>query len=275
METRGKTNSKFQNEVYEILAWHKSSFDLLNTNFNQVNAALQTVLTELQALCITPNPVTREREINPFSQSIPNLTNVPPPPFQERNHTQLKLFFPKFGGEDPAEWIYKAEQYFEFKDVNPTYQVQFASFHLEGIALQWHRWITKFCGPLTWEEFTKALLTKAFEKLSHRVDGLLEEFLVGCFVAGLKDEIRFDVKVKDPSTLYEAIGNNLICSDFYMLLVASCQVVLCVLLSQVSSHKYGSLHGRVRSRVHHSIWAASQMSLRSSNHCRTIKAPST
>ncbi|KAL5734108.1 hypothetical protein ACOSP7_031969 [Xanthoceras sorbifolium] len=213
METRGKTNSKFQNEVSEILARHKSSFDLLNTNFDQVNAALQTVLTELQALCITPNPVTREREINPFSKSIPNLTNVPPPPFQERNHTQLKLFFPKFGGEDPAEWIYKAEQYFEFKDVNPTYQVQLASFHLEGIALQWHRWITKFRGPLTWEEFTKALLTSfgpikydnPLEALT-RLKKTSTEFLVGCFVAGLKDEIRLDVKVKDPSTLSEAIG---------------------------------------------------------------------
>ncbi|KAL5800886.1 hypothetical protein ACOSQ3_032518 [Xanthoceras sorbifolium] len=156
METRGKTNSKFQNEVSEILAWHKSSFDLLNTNFNQVNAALQTVLTELQALY-------------------------------------------------PAEWIYKAEQYFEFKDVNPTYQVQLASFHLEGIALQWHRWITKFCGSLTWEEFTKALLT-SFGPTEY--DNPLEALTRLNFVAGLKDEIRLDVKVKDPSTLYEAIGTS-------------------------------------------------------------------
>ncbi|KAL5743711.1 hypothetical protein ACOSQ2_026827 [Xanthoceras sorbifolium] len=99
-------------------------------------------------------------EINPFSQTIPNPTNLPPLPFEDQNHTQLNLSFPKFGGEDPAGWIYKAEQYFEFKDVNPTHQVQLASFHFEGIVLQWHRWITKLHGPLTWEEFTKALLTR-------------------------------------------------------------------------------------------------------------------
>jgi hypothetical protein len=41
---------------------------------------------------------------------------------------------------------------------------------------------------------------EAFEKLSHKVDDLPENFLVGCFIAGLKDEIRLDVRVKQPKT---------------------------------------------------------------------------
>jgi hypothetical protein len=45
-----------------------------------------------------------------------------------------------------------------------------------------------------------------FEKLSQRIDGLPENYLVGCFIAGLRDEIRLDVKVKQPSTLLDAIG---------------------------------------------------------------------
>ena len=88
-------------------------------------------------------------------------------------------------------------------------------------------------GPLTWEEFTKAILLRfgptdyedpsealtrlkqtstvttyqeAFEKLSHRVDGLPEPFLKGCFIAGLREEIRLDVKIKKPRSLAEAIG---------------------------------------------------------------------
>ena len=83
--------------------------------------------------------------------------------------------------------------------------------------------MTKFCGPLTWDEFTKAVqlrfgptdykdpseaLTRlkqttsvaayqeAFERLSYQVDGLPESFLIGCFIAGLRDEIRIDVKIK-------------------------------------------------------------------------------
>ena len=47
---------------------------------------------------------------------------------------------------------------------------------------------------------------EAFEKLSHQVDGLPENFLNGCFIAGLRDDIRLDVKIKQPSTLADTIG---------------------------------------------------------------------
>ena len=141
----------------------------------------------------------------------------------DRNNHHLKLSFPKFGGEDLTRWIFKAEQYFDFKSVAADQQVQLASFHFEGIALQWHRWLAKFKGPLTWVEFTQAILLRfgptdyedpsealtrlkqvssvvayqeEFEKLSHWVDSLPETFLIGCFVAGLRNEIRLDVKVK-------------------------------------------------------------------------------
>ncbi|VFQ65141.1 unnamed protein product [Cuscuta campestris] len=104
---------------------------------------------------------------------------------------------------------------------------------MEGIALQWCRWYTKFKGPLTWGELTQAVLqrfgptdfedpsgalshltqttivaayTESFEQLSHRVDGLPEPFLIGCYIAGLKEEIQYDVKVKKPKNLSEAIG---------------------------------------------------------------------
>nr|GFA52788.1 hypothetical protein [Tanacetum cinerariifolium] len=52
----------------------------------------------------------------------------------------LKLFFPRFSGEDPQGWVYQAEQYFEFQKVVEGDRIALASFHLDGIALQWHRW---------------------------------------------------------------------------------------------------------------------------------------
>ena len=36
--------------------------------------------------------------------------------------------------------------------------MQLASFHLEEDALQWHRWLSKFQGHLTWAEFSQAVL---------------------------------------------------------------------------------------------------------------------
>ncbi|KAJ8628809.1 hypothetical protein MRB53_022132 [Persea americana] len=98
MDTRGKTNAEFCNEVHEILAWHESSFD-------QVHSSLQTILTELQAMRISRSPTKHNPEINPFAFT--------------HDHRHLKLSFPKFGGEDPTGWLYKAAQYFEFKRISP------------------------------------------------------------------------------------------------------------------------------------------------------------
>ena len=88
-------------------------------------------------------------------------------------------------------------------------------------------------GSLHWNEFVKALLhlfgptyyddpvealsrlkqtttfnayQEAFEKLSHKVNDLPKNFLVGCFIIGLKDEIRLDVRMKQPKTLSEPIS---------------------------------------------------------------------
>jgi len=38
------------------------------------------------------------------------------------------------------------------------------------------------------------------------VDGLPENFLIDCFIAGLHDEICLDVKIKQPHTLAHTIG---------------------------------------------------------------------
>ncbi|XP_028115673.1 uncharacterized protein LOC114313491 [Camellia sinensis] len=234
MDTRAKSNAEFRNEVSEVLARHESSFD-------QIHGTLQTVLTELQTMRVSQNTVPLD---NPFAQAetshnrpLPATNNQSPSHgttnTHDRNYTHLKLSFPKFNGDDPTGWIFKAEQYFEFKNVAPDQQVQLASFHLEGIALQWLRWLTKFRGPLTWNELTKALLLRfgptdyedpsealtclkqtstvatyqeTFEMLSHRVDGLPENYLIGCFIAGLCDDIRLDVKLKQPCTLADTIG---------------------------------------------------------------------
>nr|GEX02761.1 transposon Ty3-G Gag-Pol polyprotein [Tanacetum cinerariifolium] len=56
------------------------------------------------------------------------------------------------------------------------------------------------------QAFTVATYVEAFERLSHRVDGLPEVFLLGCFIGGLKDEIRLEVKIKKPRNLSDAIG---------------------------------------------------------------------
>ncbi|KAH7544951.1 hypothetical protein FEM48_Zijuj01G0040500 [Ziziphus jujuba var. spinosa] len=135
-----------------------------------------------------------------------------PSNFSEANPTKLKIDFPRFNGEDPNGWIYRCEQYFEFKLVEESQQ---------------------FRGPLTWNEFTRAVLHQfgptdydnpsealarlkqvssvtlyqaEFKKLSQQIDHLPESHLVGCFLTGLRDDIRVELKMKQPRSLSEAIG---------------------------------------------------------------------
>ena len=141
-------------------------------------------------------------------------------------------------------WIYKLEQYFEYNNVSPVHRVSLASFHLEGIALQWHRWMAKFQGPITWEELAKVILLRfgptdfqdpsealfrlrqttsivayheEFEKLSYQVNGLPEPFLIDCFIAGLNDDIRMDIKIKHPTTLSKAMGVAMLIEEHNLL----------------------------------------------------------
>jgi hypothetical protein len=147
MDTRNKTHAEFCVEVNEALAQHDTNFNELNHNFSRVSDALQGVMAELQAMRITQSNRTLDREVNLFvvednshdRLSASNTSNF------DRNHTNLKLNFPTYvgEGEDPTGWIFKAEQYFEFQNIDAPQRVQLASFHLSNIALHWYRWYTK------------------------------------------------------------------------------------------------------------------------------------
>ena len=217
MDTRNKTNAEFRQETAEIISRFESRFE-------QVDARFERIMTELQSLNVSIRS----------SEKSPNFTGSSGSGGRDGNNKPyMKLSFPSYGGGDPAGWLYQEEQYFAFQQVDDNDKVHLASFHLDGIALQWHCWLEKSKGPMSWVEFSKAVHSRFgatdfedpsealsrlkqlttvvsyqqdFERLSQRVDGLPESFLVGCFIGGLKDEIRLEVKLKNPRSLSDAIG---------------------------------------------------------------------
>ncbi|XP_026422326.1 uncharacterized protein LOC113318383 [Papaver somniferum] len=70
------------------------------------------------------------------------------------------LILPYFDGTDPEGWIYKAELYFEFYEIPPLQQVKTASFHLDGKALQWYKWMKSVEPIQSWVGFSTALLKR-------------------------------------------------------------------------------------------------------------------
>ncbi|XP_038704764.1 uncharacterized protein LOC120000718 [Tripterygium wilfordii] len=145
-----------------------------------------------------------------------------------------KLDFPHFSeGDDPVVWIYRAEQYFNFYGTPEQQKVLVCSFNLENEVLQWFHWVDCIHTTPRWEDFTKffcreygptefdnsmeALFklqqtgslkdyVREFRRLATRTVGLSPEMLKNCFLGGLKDELRYDVKLWKPESVHDAIA---------------------------------------------------------------------
>ncbi|XP_077249280.1 uncharacterized protein LOC143888748 [Tasmannia lanceolata] len=126
---------------------------------------------------------------------------------------QLRLEFPRFEGVDPAAWISKANKFFRFHHTPEELKLEIASFHLDGKANDrfqamerehpFDSWIrlagalqTRF-GPSIYAnpqgKLAKLMQTSTvgnyqaeFDALANRTVHLPSQFLVDCFVYGLK-----------------------------------------------------------------------------------------
>lgn len=120
----------------------------------------------------------------------------------------MKLEFPRFWGENPTAWVYKANQYFKYYNVSPNEQLALASFHMDGEAeaLVWYQDCEESGISDLWETPVQALLlmfgTTSYDapmedltrlRLSNRIRGLSPQHKLSCFLSGLKDEVRLPV----------------------------------------------------------------------------------
>jgi hypothetical protein len=49
----------------------------------------------------------------------------------------IRLEFPTFNGDDPDSWCYRAEQFFDFYEIQERQKLRITAFHMEGKALSW------------------------------------------------------------------------------------------------------------------------------------------
>ena len=145
-----------------------------------------------------------------------------------------RIEFPRFTTSvDPIAWIYRAEQFFAYYGTAEHQKVVTVSFHLEGEALQWFRWMdclvttprwddftTTFCrefGPSEFEDCTESLFKlrqtgtlkdyiAEFHRLANRTSDVGPLILKSCFLGGLKKELRFDMKLLRPATVHNGIS---------------------------------------------------------------------
>ncbi|CAB4313151.1 unnamed protein product [Prunus armeniaca] len=111
----------------------------------------------------------------------------------------VKIEFPRFSnGDDPIEWIHKAEQYFDCCSVPYEKKVKMVSFHLDSEALQWYQWEECASSLSKWDDFTRAFCR---EFGSHG----FEDFAESLFKLH-QTELNHDVKLLRPTTFHEAMN---------------------------------------------------------------------
>ncbi|WVZ07870.1 hypothetical protein V8G54_021216 [Vigna mungo] len=120
-----------------------------------------------------------------------------PPPFQVHN---VKLDFPRFDGTDVLQWIFKAEQFFNYYRTPDDQRLMIASIHLEKEVIPW---ATLF--KLTQTSFVHDYYTQ-FTSLANRVQGITAEALLDCFVGGLKPDLKRDVIAQNPTSLLRCVS---------------------------------------------------------------------
>ncbi|XP_075660010.1 uncharacterized protein LOC142629848 [Castanea sativa] len=157
----------------------------------------------------------------------------------------MKLEFPRFCGEEPASWIYKANQYFKYYRIPKHEKLMMASFHMDGEALVWFQEGEDAGVFGNWEALVQALLIRfrsttyddpmepltrlrqtsivamykgEFKVLSNRIKGLSPTHKLSCFLSGLKDKLTEiedgvttakvqEEEVEAEITLYALVGS--------------------------------------------------------------------
>lgn len=139
-----------------------------------------------------------------------------------------KVVLPTFEGDDPLGWIARAEKFFEVQGVKPTERLRLAFISMEGNVVHWFQFWHQHSKNASWEEFTAALLRRfgsegrgtVYERLAAvrqkgGVEDFIQEFellvaqasqtpedqLMGYFLAGLRPNIRNQVRPHDPKSL--------------------------------------------------------------------------
>ena len=116
---------------------HKERLEALETNVSDIQEGMGKLFMELQRLSESLN-------------SSGDVWQGSPGQSRENNHSGMegesgrvhslqqknRLEFPRYGGDDPMEWLNRVAYYFEYPDVPEQEKVTVATYYMEGKAHQ-------------------------------------------------------------------------------------------------------------------------------------------
>ncbi|KAJ9552427.1 hypothetical protein OSB04_016472 [Centaurea solstitialis] len=190
-----------------------------------IAAQLAATVAKLESIETMKEDIAALKE-GELSRSSKNVEGKPHRPYN-------KIEFPNFSSGDPRGWLLKAEKYFRYYQIPDEEKVEIASMHLEGDALNLYSWLSGDHPITFWEELVQAFTRnfgpaefqnpdelfcsikqtgsvqeyrQEFVKRSSRVSNWPDHCFLGVFLNGLKDELKSDVRIHKPRTVYSAMS---------------------------------------------------------------------
>lgn len=147
----------------------------------------------------------------------------------------VQHYAPKFNGYNPQQWVSQIQAFFELIEIPEDERLEKVEFALEEGASEWYRWMRsnnllhdwydllekiKICfepshefvdyrdelSKLT-QQGTVAQFQAEFERVTEKVVvGVSQHQLIMLFVEGLKSNLKRDVQVAKPKTIFEAFS---------------------------------------------------------------------
>jgi hypothetical protein len=149
-------------------------------------------------------------------------------------HHGHKLLFPTYDStEDPLPWLNRCEQFFRIQSTEEAGKVFLAAFYMTGDAAQWYALVERNHGTPDWAAFVKLVNQRfgpplrgnmlgeliqlkrettvadyqsRFLALVNRCTGLTEKQQIDIFTAGLRNPLKTDVELEQPTTLDDAMA---------------------------------------------------------------------
>lgn len=69
----------------------------------------------------------------------------------------MRLDVPKFSSEDPQQWVFCIQEYFDYHQTPKRQRLQIVGLCLEGVASKWYQWIKRNQLIFGWHDFLEKL----------------------------------------------------------------------------------------------------------------------
>ena len=138
-ETRSVVALSYKfNLLSKVVDQHEAEFSVLHQKLDAVTTMLQTLYETVQGFTEVGSGWHQRQQQRPNLPMGHSFLLV-------QDHQAImatipktfKLEFPRFRGENPSGWIYKANQFFQLYGTPPNQKILLTSYHMEDEALIW------------------------------------------------------------------------------------------------------------------------------------------